>query len=192
MAVTRWRSSSRTSAEYTCRRRNSLSAALASQAAGAVQLEEQAPAAARASLGAALAAWRALGAPHGEARVRTLLALAHRAEGDEEGAALELQAARRAFAELGAGPDLSRVDALLRRTARAGSADPLTAREREVLTLVASGRTNRAVAAALGVAEKTVARHLANIFAKLALSSRAAATAYAYEHGLVGRSPGPA
>ncbi|MGH7465172.1 MAG: response regulator transcription factor, partial [Longimicrobiales bacterium] len=51
--------------------------------------------------------------------------------------------------------------------------------------LVATGRTNRAIAADLFISEKTVARHVSNIFAKLAVASRAAATAYAYEHGLL-------
>jgi DNA-binding NarL/FixJ family response regulator len=61
----------------------------------------------------------------------------------------------------------------------------LTAREVEVLRLVAAGKTNRTIAADLVLSEKTVARHLSNIFTKLGLSTRAAATAYAYEHDLV-------
>ena len=61
----------------------------------------------------------------------------------------------------------------------------LTARELEVLRLVASGRTNRAIAAKLFLSEKTVDRHLSNIFDKLDVSSRAAATAFAYTHKLV-------
>ncbi len=64
-------------------------------------------------------------------------------------------------------------------------AAPLTARETEVVQLVAAGLTNRDIAAELFISEKTVARHLSNIFTKLDLTSRAAATAYAYQHGLV-------
>jgi DNA-binding NarL/FixJ family response regulator len=122
-----------------------------------------------------------------------LVGLAHRALGDEESAAMELEAARQAFDTLGAVVDRERVDALVR---RAGSPAPesarqaglLTAREIEVVRLVANGLTNRAVADRLGISEKTVARHLSNIFTKLGLSSRAAATAYAYRQGLLGPS----
>jgi DNA-binding NarL/FixJ family response regulator len=99
---------------------------------------------------------------------------------------MELDAARCVFQQLGAAPDLARVEALSRRAAAAANAaGRLTAREVQVLRLVAAGKTNRAIAADLLLSEKTVARHLANIFTKLDLSSRAAATAYAYEHGLV-------
>lgn len=99
--------------------------------------------------------------------------------GDEDGAAMELDAARWIFQELGAAPDIAAVDALS--GARRGV---LTARETEVLALVATGRTNRAIAAELFLSEKTVARHVSNILGKLGLPSRAAATAYAYEHDL--------
>src|SRR5690606_25995544 len=105
-----------------------------------------------------------------------------------EGAALELDAARAAFDELGAAIDAACVRALAGHGRGADSTVPdhgLTVREREVLALVATGRTSRAIAAELSISEKTVARHLSNIYAKLGLSSRAAATAYAYEHGLV-------
>jgi DNA-binding NarL/FixJ family response regulator len=95
-----------------------------------------------------------------------------------------LDAARAVFLELGAAPDVLRVDAL----ARAGSPGrfgALTPRELEVVRLVAEGRTNRAIAGRLYLSEKTVDRHLSNVFAKLGVSSRAAATAYAYEHALI-------
>ena len=85
------------------------------------------------------------------------------------------------FAELGARPSVEGLDALRRQPGDS----PLTAREVEVLRLVASGLTNRAIAGELYLSEKTVARHLSNIFAKLDLPSRAAATAYAYQHRLV-------
>ena len=97
---------------------------------------------------------------------------------------MEFDAARRVFDQLGAAPDLARVDALAPATAPP-AAGGLTAREVQVLRLLATGKTNRAIAADLFLSEKTVARHVANIFAKLGLSSRSAATAYAYEHDLV-------
>jgi DNA-binding NarL/FixJ family response regulator len=94
---------------------------------------------------------------------------------------LEFEAARSALDELGARPDLERLARI------AGSPRPggLSRRESEVLRLVAAGRTNRAIATELSISEKTVARHVSNIFAKLGLSSRSEATAYAYQHGLV-------
>jgi DNA-binding NarL/FixJ family response regulator len=127
--------------------------------------------------------WQALDAPYEAARTRVPLARACRALGDDENADLEIDAARAAFERLGAQPDLARLDALIRHPER----DPhgLTPREREVIALVATGKTNRAIAASLSISEKTVARHVANIFTKLGISSRAAATAYAYEHDLL-------
>ena len=99
---------------------------------------------------------------------------------------MELDAARRTFRDLGAGPDLARVEAMIDGpTERLPGG--LTPREVEVLRLVAAGKTNRTIADELILSEKTVARHLSNIFTKLEVSSRAAATAYAYEHELVGR-----
>jgi DNA-binding CsgD family transcriptional regulator len=125
--------------------------------------------------------WRALDAPYEVARVRALLAVACRELGDRDSADLEENAARAAFHRLGATPDLARLDG------DRGQRDPhgLTARELEVLTLLATGRTNRAIAEKLFISERTVGRHVSNIFGKLGLSSRAAATAYAYEHELV-------
>ena len=104
--------------------------------------------------------------------------------GDNEFAALEFEAARRIFTQLGAAPDLARVQTLS--TAPDGGATHgLSARELQVLRLVATGRSNRAIAADLVLAEKTVDRHVTNIFTKLGVSSRTAATAYAYEHHLL-------
>ena len=97
---------------------------------------------------------------------------------------MELDAARSVFEQLGAVPDLERAQALSRK-APAKPVGGLTARELEVLRLVATGKTNRSIATDLVLSEKTVARHVSNIFTKLGLSSRAAATAYAYEHDLV-------
>ena len=106
-----------------------------------------------------------------------------RALGDDDAAAFELEAARGVFAGLGAAPDLTRVESLIH-VAGAGDAHGLTARELEVLRLVAAGKSNRAIAADLVLSEHTVARHLQNIFAKLRVSSRTAAGAFAFEHGL--------
>jgi DNA-binding NarL/FixJ family response regulator len=115
-----------------------------------------------------------------------LAAEACRALGDLDGAALELGAARRGFERLGAVLDLARIGIL--EPGPSGRAEGLTGREVEVLRWLASGKTNRAIGQALGISEKTVARHVANIFTKLGLSSRAAATAYAYEAGLATHS----
>jgi DNA-binding NarL/FixJ family response regulator len=91
---------------------------------------------------------------------------------------------RGVFAQLGAAPDLARLEALAGRAAAAG-AHGLTARELQVLRLLAAGNTNHAIASELVLAEKTVDRHVSNIYAKLGVSSRAAATAYAYQHRLL-------
>jgi DNA-binding NarL/FixJ family response regulator len=110
--------------------------------------------------------------------------LACRALGDDDTAALELEAARDVFEQLGAVHDLAQLDSLAA-TAKAGDAHGLTARELEVLRMVAAGQTNRAIAAELVLSERTVDRHVSNIFTKLRVSSRAAATAFAYEHQLL-------
>jgi DNA-binding NarL/FixJ family response regulator len=155
--------------------------ALATEASGAVQLAEGDPPAALAMLRAAHRLWRELDAPHRAARVRLLVALACMDLGDGASAELELEAAARVLEELGARPDLERLARI------AGSPRPggLSRRESEVLMLVAAGKTNRAIATELFISERTVARHVSNIFTKLGLSSRAQATAYAYKHGLV-------
>jgi ATP/maltotriose-dependent transcriptional regulator MalT len=158
--------------------------AIRAQAEGAVLLAEGE---ARAALPAARRAWSlwyGLDAPYEAARARVVVGRACRALGDEDAARMELDAARLAFTELAATPDAARVDALME-PAPPRSGHGLTAREVEVLRLVATGRTNKAVAGELFLSEKTVARHLSNIFVKLGVSTRAAATAHAYEHGLV-------
>ena len=118
--------------------------------------------------------------PYDAARARVDIARVCRAVGDDEGSELELQAARATFEQLGAEPDLTSLDSH-RRTKQS----LLTDRELEVLRLVAAGRSNREIAAELVISPHTVSRHVQNIFLKLGLSSRAAATAYAYEHHLV-------
>jgi DNA-binding NarL/FixJ family response regulator len=158
--------------------------AMAAQARGEVALANDDAETALAALREACQAWQGLDAPHEAARAHALLGLTCRALGDEDTAAFELDAARGVFSELGAAPALTWIDSL---SDRAAAADEhgLTARELEVLRLVAAGKTNREIAAALVISERTVARHLQNIFAKLRVSSRTAASAFAFEHDLV-------
>jgi DNA-binding NarL/FixJ family response regulator len=158
--------------------------AISAQAAGAVLLDEAQPRAALTLLREAGKAWGELEAPYEAARARALVGLACRALGDEDAAVMELDAARRALQQLGAAPDVARLDRLSR-TGASKAAGGLTAREVQVLRLVAAGKSNRAIAGELLISERTVARHVSNIFTKLGLSSRAAATAYAYRHDLV-------
>ena len=159
--------------------------ASAAQAQGAVLLAEGDARAALGPLRQAWTEWEELGAPYEAACVRVLLARACRALGDHASADQELDAARSTFESLGAVPDLDRVRDLLSRDDEPKLLGGLTHREVEVLKLVATGRTNRAIADELEISEKTVARHLSNIFTKLDISSRAAATAYAYQHHLI-------
>jgi ATP/maltotriose-dependent transcriptional regulator MalT len=158
--------------------------AISAQSQGAVLLGEGDARGALDVLRHAWKAWQELEAPYEAARVRVLIGLACRELGDADTGAMELDAARRVFQQLGAKPDLTRVEAISRKAAPE-DAGGLTAREVEVLRLVAAGNTNRVIADELVISEKTVARHVSNIFTKLGLSSRSAATAYAYEHDLV-------
>jgi DNA-binding NarL/FixJ family response regulator len=157
--------------------------ALAAHMTGIVLLARDDPRAALVSLRAAWRAWRDIDAPHDAARVRVRIALACRALGDDDGAEMELDAARSAFAQLGAAPDVAWVDALSLGAVK-GALGGLTTRELEVLALVATGETNRQIAHQLFISEKTVASHLSHIFTKLGVASRSAATAYAFEHDL--------
>jgi DNA-binding CsgD family transcriptional regulator len=158
--------------------------AMCAHARGAVDLAEGNAQAALVALRHALQIWQELEAPYEAARVRLLLGLACRAVGDYDTAALELEAARAVFAQLGAAPDLARVESLTRRPPYI-EAHGLTSRELQVLRLVAAGETNRTIAAELVLSERTVDRHVSNIFTKLGVPSRAAATAYAYKHSLI-------
>jgi len=158
--------------------------ALSSHATGWVLLAEGDTRAALAALRRALAGWSELEAPYDAARARVLIGLACRVLGDEDSAEMELDAARSAMRQLDAAPDLIRVEELSRIAARR-TAGGLTAREVQVLKLVATGKTNRAIASELVISEKTVAAHVRSIFTRLGLSTRSAATAYAYEHHLV-------
>ncbi len=157
--------------------------AAAAYAGGSVSLASGEARSALPALRRAWTTWHELGVPYEAARTRVLIGLSCRALGDEDTARMEFDAAGWTFRQLGATPAVAHAEALGR-----GSTKPqggLTAREVEVLRLLASGRTNRAIAAELFLSEKTVARHVSNIFTKLGLSTRAAATAYAYENGLV-------
>ncbi len=159
--------------------------ASAALAEGAVLLAEGDARAALTVLRRAFGGWRELDMPYDAARTRVLLGLACRALGDQDAAGLELDAARQAFHELGAAPDVTRVDQLAASGGVPRPPGPLTARELEVLALVSAGKSNREIAGDLVLSEKTVARHVSNILGKLALPSRSAATAYAYQHDLV-------
>ena len=158
--------------------------AMAQQAEGAVELAEGDAGSALVPLRRSLQAFQELGVPYEIARTRVLVALACRTLGDEDGALLDLEAARDAFAALGAAPDVARVDSLAAAATR-DDTHGLTARELEVLRLVAAGQSNKAIAARLVLSERTVERHVSNILVKVGASSRAAATAFAYEHQLV-------
>jgi ATP/maltotriose-dependent transcriptional regulator MalT len=157
--------------------------ATAAHARGAVELAAGEAGTALVDLRQAWQAWQALEAPYEAARARVLVAQACKALGDDDAFVLELDAARSTFGELKAAPDVSRVDSLSKgaRTATHG----LTTRELEVLRLVATGKSNREIAASLVISEHTVARHVQNIFTKLGVASRTAAGAFAFEHDLV-------
>lgn len=154
--------------------------AMTADCRGAVRLAEGDAGAALEPLRQALRAWLAIDAPYLAARTRVLLASACQALRDQDGVRLELAAARETFERLGATRDLAR---LLERGRR--SSHGLTPRELEVLRHVARGETNKAIARELCLSEKTIDRHVSNIFEKTQVASRAAATAFAYENGLI-------
>ena len=163
---------------------SALLAAVAAGTRGILALAERRGGPAVTALREALTHWLALDAPYDAAGCRIRIAQAYRLLGDEESAELELEAARSALLPL-CGPDeAQRLVAVQVPASARGGADGLTARELEVLRLVATGASNRGIAASLVLSEKTVARHVANIFAKIGVSSRAAATAYAHERRL--------
>ena len=163
--------------------RTEVLSATVAEGRGALALAHGDADAALSALRAACQMWQSLGAPYESARARERLAAACRGAGDPATADLELGAARAAYLRLGAAPDVARLDAV------SGDADGrahgLTRRELEVLRLLAAGNTNRSIAEALGISHRTVDRHVSNIFDKLGVASRAAATACAYQHGLL-------
>lgn len=156
--------------------------ASAAQAAGAVRLASGDANGALLSLREAWTLWQQLEAPFESARARVLIARASEQVGDADTARLHLEAAVAAFERLGAKVELSR---LRNRAGEGGPAAGLSARERQVLGLVAAGKTNRQIASQLGISEHTVARHVSSIFNKIGVGSRTAASAFAFEHGLV-------
>jgi DNA-binding CsgD family transcriptional regulator len=158
-------------------------AAIAAQARGTVELAQGEALAALVSLRRAWRTWQEIDAPYLAARSRVLIGLACRALGDDEGATLELDAARVTFDRLGALPDRERLDALVK--APEDADHPLTPRELQVLQLIAAGRTNKLIASELVLSEKTIDRHVSNILIKLGVPSRTAATAYAFRHRLL-------
>lgn len=158
--------------------------ALAASARGAVALADGDAPGACVSFRVAWQAWRDLDAPYEVAEVRLLMTRACRELGDHDTAEMELSAARRTFENLRAAPALQAV-AELSGTEPGIPDGGLTRRELDVVRLVAGGATNRDVAQALSISEKTVARHLSNMFVKLGVTSRAGVTAYAYEHDLI-------
>jgi ATP/maltotriose-dependent transcriptional regulator MalT len=157
--------------------------AIATRADGLVRLAEGDVKGALSALRRASDQWRALEAPYEVARTRIAIGQACRALGDADAATLEFAAAREVFVELGATPDTAALDALV------GTPPPkpggLSSREVEVLGHLARGRSNREIATVLGISERTVDRHVSNIYTKLDVSSRAAATGFAYEHDLI-------
>jgi DNA-binding CsgD family transcriptional regulator len=158
--------------------------AAAAYARGQLALAELDAQAAVVALRRAWESWQQLGAPYEAARARALLGSACFSLGDDDTASLELDAARSVFAKLGAAPDVVRAESLTRRDV-ARDEHGLTARQLEVLRLVAAGKSNREIAAALVISEHTVARHLQDVYAKLGVSSRTAASRFAFEHDLV-------
>ncbi len=158
--------------------------ATSAQATGGVLLAEGEARAALDALRKAWMIWQELEAPYETARVRVLMGVACQQLGDQDTAKLHLGAAGSTFQQLGAAPDLARVKEFSRKTA-AKAAYGLTSRELEVLALVAAGKTNQQISAALIISDHTVRRHLQNIFSKVGVSSRAAATAYVLERNLI-------
>jgi DNA-binding NarL/FixJ family response regulator len=132
----------------------------------------------------AWASWQRLEMPYEAARAGVLIGRVCQDLGDHESARMHFDAADSVFRRLGAAPDVAELRRLTA-TPDGNPASALTDRERKVLSLVAAGETNRQIAAALDISEHTVARHLSNIFDKLGVTSRTAASAFAHKHKLV-------
>lgn len=158
--------------------------AVAAHAQGALLLAQGDARTALGSLRRAFELWQQLDAPYEGARTRVLMGLACRSLGDEEAGRLEIDAARAVFERVGAAPQIARLDALGEAAAPARQ-HPLSTRELQVLRLVASGKTNKAIARELCLSARTIDRHVSNVYTKLGVPSRAAATAYAYDHKLL-------
>jgi DNA-binding CsgD family transcriptional regulator len=158
--------------------------AMAAQGTGAVDLAGGDLRASLTSLREAWMLWQELEVPYQAARVRVLIGAVCQQLGDHVAAGFEFGGARQFFEQVSAQPDLARLDAL--RPAPRTTEHTLSVRELEVLKLVATGQTNREIARHLSISERTVDRHVSNILLKLNLPSRSAATAYAYQHDLIG------
>jgi DNA-binding CsgD family transcriptional regulator len=160
-------------------------AAEVAAARGALALAEGDAAAALPLLRGAIGTWQEQDAPHEVATLNVMIGQACRALGDHDGARLEFSAARVTFERLGARADLARLERIVATTGTASHSRELTRREVEVLRLIASGKANRAIARELHLSERTVHRHVANIFTKLGVDSRTAAVAHAIRHHIV-------
>jgi DNA-binding CsgD family transcriptional regulator len=158
--------------------------AMAAHGRGAVALAQGDALGALGPLRRAFEAWQQVEVPYAAARVRVLIALACRSLGDEETAVLEFSLARSIFQQLGAAPDLARLDAIDKREPSVNR-QALTTRELQVLRLITAGKTNKAIAIELSLSERTIDRHVSNILTKLDVPSRSAATAYAYTQKLL-------
>lgn len=160
--------------------------AVADYTLGSVLLADGNPGSALDKLQQSLKIMKEIGASYEVGRIRVLIGLASMELGDKDTAEMELDTAQEIFQQLGAAPDVEKVDSLIKNKASgSGNAHGLTPRELEVLRLLATGKTNNAIASELFISERTVDRHVSNILAKLDVPTRAAATAYAYEHSLV-------
>jgi DNA-binding CsgD family transcriptional regulator len=161
-----------------------LLAAASAHATGALLLAEGDIEGAATSLRRACETWRELEMPYEEAQTCLLLAAVCEKRGDQDGRRLEIETARRLFKQLAAAHCLTRI-AEQSESASHQRIGSLSERETQVLRLLAAGKTNRAIADELFISEKTVARHVSNIFDKLGVSSRTGATAWAFQHNLI-------
>jgi DNA-binding CsgD family transcriptional regulator len=152
---------------------------------GALALSEGDPGSALPLLRRAAGTWQEQDAPHEVAKLNVLIGQACRALADHDGARLEFSAARETFERLGARPDLAQLDRIVAAADAGSEIQGLTRREIEVLCLIARGKANRAIANELHLSERTVHRHVSNIFTKLDVDSRTAAVAYGIKHCIV-------
>jgi ATP/maltotriose-dependent transcriptional regulator MalT len=159
--------------------------AASAHATGALLLAQGDITGASTSLHQAWEIWRDLEMPYEEAQTCLLVAAVCEKRGDEDGRRLELETARRLFTQLAAEPFLARIAEQSQRASSNQRMGSLSEREAQVLRLLAAGKTNRAIADELFISDKTVARHVSNIFDKLGVSSRTGATAWAFQHNLI-------
>lgn len=158
--------------------------AMACRSQGHVLLADGDPRAALEKLGNSWSLFKSFDAVYESAKTRVLIGRACREMGDNDTAEMELGAALWRFQQLGAVPDQETVESLIRKSPP-DNIHGLTPRELEVLRFLATGKTNKTIAVDLFISERTVDRHVSNILSKLNISSRSAATAYAYKHNLI-------